>query len=445
MHAVVITLHGCPLAAFGAYGNEWIVTPHLDRLAAESVVFDQHISDCPDPVAARRTWRTGQLAQPPAAVRNRPTPDLLTLLTSAGVESVLVIQTRPENLPTDEFQLGWSRVLTISPDDPDALCGTLTALLPELQQRSAFLLWLELDRLLPPWDVPQEVFQLYIADLLDDEATNDTADDQQNEYADEHDDDSSDGEEGEDALSSDEDSEDDAEEEAEPATPPEPVQPWTQPPVGWFDRDDLPSWELLHRSFAAVVSGFDAELGRVFDLFREHGLDTTAHWILTTDFGYPLGEHGMIGRHRPWLHEELIHLPLLMRLANAHQAGTRVSALTQPMDLLPTLARIWAVPVPDGGEVAVDWLALADDPNAGTRTEALTVLTLGSASEVALRTVDRALLLPLATDPEDDPREPQLYEKPADRWEVNNIRQQDLDRAEEWEQQLRARFTSPPE
>ena len=51
-------------------------------------------------------------------------------------------------------------------------------------------------------------------------------------------------------------------------------------PAGWFDRDDLASWELLHRTFAAVVTVFDAELGRVFDLFRERGLDRSAAWMV---------------------------------------------------------------------------------------------------------------------------------------------------------------------
>ncbi len=32
----------------GAYGNEWVATPHLDRLAAEGVVFERHFADRTD-------------------------------------------------------------------------------------------------------------------------------------------------------------------------------------------------------------------------------------------------------------------------------------------------------------------------------------------------------------------------------------------------------------
>ena len=53
MNAIVIVLRGCPAGWLGAYGNEWVATPNLDRGASEAVVFDHHLSDCPDPDAAR--------------------------------------------------------------------------------------------------------------------------------------------------------------------------------------------------------------------------------------------------------------------------------------------------------------------------------------------------------------------------------------------------------
>ena len=39
----------------------------------------------------------------------------------------------------------------------------------------------------------------------------------------------------------------------------------------------------------------------------------------------------------------------------------------------------------------------------------------------------------------DDPREPLLFEKPDDRWEVNDLRTRHLDQAEELERTLRER------
>jgi arylsulfatase A-like enzyme len=60
MRVIVFALNGCPAGWLGAYGNDWVGTPNLDRLAAEGVTFDRHISDCPDPTAARRAWLGGE-------------------------------------------------------------------------------------------------------------------------------------------------------------------------------------------------------------------------------------------------------------------------------------------------------------------------------------------------------------------------------------------------
>src|SRR5438067_6603747 len=38
---------GLQVAALGPYGNDWIATPNLDRLATQTVVFDQHFADFP--------------------------------------------------------------------------------------------------------------------------------------------------------------------------------------------------------------------------------------------------------------------------------------------------------------------------------------------------------------------------------------------------------------
>ncbi len=75
MKVVVLNARGLHLGYIGPAGNEWIETPALDRLAAEGVVFDQHIADQPDPAGARRAWRSGRFCS--RLARNRPpTPSL---------------------------------------------------------------------------------------------------------------------------------------------------------------------------------------------------------------------------------------------------------------------------------------------------------------------------------------------------------------------------------
>jgi hypothetical protein len=307
MNVVVFALDACPTNCLGPYGNEWVGTPHLDRLASEGVVFDRHLADCPDLAAARRAW---------------PAPTAATGL--AGLAAAL-----------DGLGDGPWRLLV------------------------------ESDRLNPPWVVPQDVF---------------------------------------DAYSQDEDDEGD-----------EPVAPWADPPAGWFDRDDLPSWEYLHASAAAALTAFDAELGEAFELLRSRGLDRTATWAFTAARGFPLGEHGVVGPFRPWLHEELVHLPLIVRRPNGADAGRRVAALTQPADLGAIL----------GGAA-----------DAG-RTHAISTMEADGGEEWAVRTADWAYLLPVRPPADDDPRPPMLFAKPDDYWEVNDVRSQHPEAAEELERVLR--------
>lgn len=402
MNVIVFALRGCPIGALGAYGNEWIATPHLDRLAAEGVVFDRHISDCPDPVAARQAWRTGRhqtppLLSPPPQGGKGQNQDLLAFLRARGVRTVLIRHTHDANDAHPEFYVGWDDLFNARPDPADsspidALLRTVPAVLDRLAESSPWLLWIELDRLLPPWEVSQEVFELYIEDLIDDDP--------------------------------------DA----------EPVLPWTDPPNGWFDRDDLASWDLLHHSFAAVVSVFDADLSRLFDVLRERGLDRSAAWVLTADHGLPLGEHGVLGLFRPWLHEELVHVPLIVRLPDGVEAGRRVAALTQPADLMPTIVG-WL-----GGEAApddgVNLAPLIRGEVESVRPHACSGLVLDGVGEWAIRTPEWAYLLPGEAQPDDEERrEPMLFEKPDDRWEASDVRSQHPEVSEELERTLRAAIT----
>ena len=45
MQAVVVTFDRLATTALGCYGNEWIETPHFDRLASQAVVFDRHFAE----------------------------------------------------------------------------------------------------------------------------------------------------------------------------------------------------------------------------------------------------------------------------------------------------------------------------------------------------------------------------------------------------------------
>src|SRR5436190_17748007 len=91
MRTLVINVRGFHLGYLGCYGNEWISTPALDRLAADGIVFDQHLADVPEAFAARRAWRSGHYQLPALDSEDAPcpgAPDLIEELRRHGVRTV---------------------------------------------------------------------------------------------------------------------------------------------------------------------------------------------------------------------------------------------------------------------------------------------------------------------------------------------------------------------
>ena len=75
MKAILIAAHGWHAGWLGPYGNEWVQTPALDRLAAEGVVFDSHVADEPTAAGFRRALAAGRYAgAADAAACARPSP-----------------------------------------------------------------------------------------------------------------------------------------------------------------------------------------------------------------------------------------------------------------------------------------------------------------------------------------------------------------------------------
>ena len=84
----------CTWASSAAYGNGWIETPHLDRLAAEGVVFDHHFPENLTTLPTRRSWWTGRYGFPDPEQGWTPLrpdePILPDLLWNQGVRTALI-------------------------------------------------------------------------------------------------------------------------------------------------------------------------------------------------------------------------------------------------------------------------------------------------------------------------------------------------------------------
>ncbi|HYV37525.1 MAG TPA: sulfatase-like hydrolase/transferase [Gemmataceae bacterium] len=366
MKVIVLHASALHLGFLGCYGNSWISTPTLDRLASEGVVFDQHFAD---DVGHRTCW-TGQYRRTSSAAG----PPLADLLHAAGCRFVHV----------DGNGLKAS-------DDATPLEQTLDAAvsaIEELIDHARWLCWIDLPALQPPWQVSHEFTDPYLA------------------------------------SESDEDEEDD-----------EPFDPWPNPHIGPLDADDLVLWERLRCTYAGAVTYLDAGLGLLLEEMKQQKVLDDVTLIFTADRGLALGEHGIVGDCRPWLHDEVVHVPLIVRQPGGTNAGRRVFALTQPVDVAASLLEMCgATPPPLDGR---SWLPMLAGNEDTLRQHCISTWSVAGWEEWALRTTDCALLLPIK-QPRDLPqRQVQFYLKPEDRWEANNVIQHHLDLAEQMEATLR--------
>jgi hypothetical protein len=322
MNVVVVAAHGLNAHWLGPYGNEWVTTPALDALAAESIVFDRHFAGTPS--AAGFATDTAPIVNQPGRFK-------------------ILVDDRRNPIPTPH---DWDVVIRPpagSSEPPGELLRTAVRdALKQLKDRAGRLLWIDTDRLLPPWDLEYETYQHYA------ETTGGFTDDSP-----------------------------DAEDLPEPTD---------TPPTGWIDVEDRRLWHQIRNSFAAAVSSFDAELGQLFEDFRRAGLDQSAPWVVTSGFGHPLGEHGVVGTAGSRMHVELTHLPLIVRIPGVR--SRRAAAFTQPSDLAALIENN----PPKGRDFVVSRIG----------------------AEVAIRTADWTFLP--ATD-----RPARLYVRPDDIWEVNDV------------------------
>jgi arylsulfatase A-like enzyme len=331
MKILVIEAAGLHLGYLGCYGNDWVATPNLDRLAVQGIVFDWHIVDQPE-LAITTPWQERSIGTGCYAFPDHP-----------PMKTELPLMPRFVRC--------------------EKLTRFAVAALKALKKQDRWL-WLEGPSLLPPWKLEEEMLDAYF--------------------------DEDDVEEGLDA--------------------------WTDPPLDLIELDEAEVLQLQN-TYAAAVTMFDAQLG---NLLEAVDLDDTLVCV-TARSGLPLGEHGMIGAPRPGLHDELVHVPLLMRLPSSDHAGMRVAALTQPVDLLPTFLEALGEPLPAMHGRSL-WPLLRGEAEE-LRPYAVAAMRTGGHESWLLRSAawafhrarvvaDRAL---------------QLYVKPDDRWEMNNLRQQQGD------------------
>jgi choline-sulfatase len=93
------------------------------------------------------------------------------------------------------------------------------------------------------------------------------------------------------------------------------------------------------------VAYVDAAVGKLLSWLRLRGLYDGAMIAVMADHGEALGEHGEI-THGIFLYDETIHVPLLFKMPQERSAATRVDNRAELVDVLPTMLQAAGIAVP---------------------------------------------------------------------------------------------------
>lgn len=402
MNIIVIVVDTLRYDHIAAHGNEWIKTPNLDRLAAESWVFDRAFTASFPTIPHRTDAMTGKYGSPfhrwqplrhdvitfPQVLREagyatqliHDTPHLVngghnfdwpfhawTQVRGAEVDRPWIDASTefPENWATDplfDFVEEKPQSLRLLPtyvranrgreQDEDWNCArlfvTAARWLHENASQDRFLMWVDCFDPHEPWDVPPEFARLY-----DDDARWDGRID----------------------------------------------------PRSFLVRDasDAPeaAKKRIAAQYAAKVSWVDRWLGELLYALEVTGLARNTAVLLTSDHGTALAERGTFGKSAP-VHEQEAHVPFILRVPDG--GAGRSDMIVQPQDIFATVASLAGVDMPED-IISHDVLTAAREGGPGSREVALAGPAAnagwGETPERILFTVlDQEWYLELAAKPE---------------------------------------------
>lgn len=92
-------------------------------------------------------------------------------------------------------------------------------------------------------------------------------------------------------------------------------------------------------AYDGEVAFADEQTGRLFGAFQSRGLGARSLWVVTSDHGEGLGNHRWL-EHGQNVHEELVHVPLILRFSSGAFQGRRVESVVELVDVLPTIAEL---------------------------------------------------------------------------------------------------------
>lgn len=92
--------------------------------------------------------------------------------------------------------------------------------------------------------------------------------------------------------------------------------------------------------YDAEILFVDQEFKRLFNSMEKENLNAHTLWIITSDHGEGLGNHGYKS-HGQYIYNEQVHVPLIFYFSDRAYAGAKVDNLVRHVDILPTLGDLF--------------------------------------------------------------------------------------------------------
>ena len=110
---------------------------------------------------------------------------------------------------------------------------------------------------------------------------------------------------------------------------------------------DLIKWkyQTYMQDYLGCVAGVDENIGRILKHLKDSGLDSNTIVMYSSDQGFYLGEHGWFDKR--FMYEESFRMPLLARWPGVIKPGSRTDALVQNIDFAETFLDLAGAPIPD--------------------------------------------------------------------------------------------------
>lgn len=343
-NVVVVVLDSLRRDHVGAYGNDWIHTPHIDALAKESIRFSNALPEALATIPARRAIHTGCRVFPfhnhqsrkGDSVRGQgwaPIPEsqvtFAEIMAKVGYRTGLIIDTYHQFKPSMNFHRGFHQFIWVRGQEYDAYRAEAN-IDPAIVDRHSH----------PSFDGTNQKEKLtrYLSNIADRryeedyfapkvfrEAMKFVEDNREDEFFlvvdsfDPH----------------------------EPWDPPQWYVDLYNPGYGKRDliwpvygdtqglsEDDIQGIRAL---YAGEVTMTDRWLGKFLDHMDQLDLLDNTLLVVLSDHGHTLGERGVIGKLRTHPYPDLLDIILTIRLPNACHSGEVINSFAYDHDVMQTV------------------------------------------------------------------------------------------------------------